>query len=93
MKDFKKINIFIADKIHPKGIQNLKKTGFTVIECYGLDNKALIDFIYRKKDRKDNHFLELAKEKMKNINGKENTQYLWEEARKECVDLWFKINH
>ena len=45
------------------------------------------------KDRKDNHFLELAKEKMKNINGIENTQYLWEEARKECVDLWFKINH
>ena len=44
-------------------------------------------------DRKDNHFLELAKEKMKNINGKENTQYLWEDARKECVDLWFKINH
>ncbi len=52
MKDFKKINIFLADKIHSKGIQNLKKTGFKVIECYGLDNKGLIDFIYRNKEIK-----------------------------------------
>jgi len=42
------------------------------------------------KDRKDNHFLELAKEKMKKIDGKENAHYVWEDARKVCVDLWFK---
>ncbi len=45
MKDFKKVNIFIADKIHSKGIQNLKKTEFAVIECFGLENKGLIAFI------------------------------------------------
>jgi D-3-phosphoglycerate dehydrogenase len=48
MKDFKKIKIFIADKIHLKGVQILKKTGFAIIECYGLENKELIDSIERR---------------------------------------------
>jgi D-3-phosphoglycerate dehydrogenase len=53
MKDFKKINIFIADKIHSRGIQNLKKTGFAIIECNGLDNNKLIELIDRR-DSKGN---------------------------------------
>lgn len=45
------------------------------------------------KDRKNISTLKLAKRKLKSITGKENNVDLWENARKECVDLWFKINH
>jgi D-3-phosphoglycerate dehydrogenase len=39
------VKIFVADKIHTKGIEMLKRAGFKLIECYGLTNDLLIKSI------------------------------------------------
>ena len=41
------VNIFIADEIHPSGINHLKKAGFNVIQKTGLSNNELLKFIIK----------------------------------------------
>src|SRR5258706_14448517 len=39
------MKVFIADIIHPRGIDLLESNGFDVIKAYNLSNKQLIKFI------------------------------------------------
>ena len=45
------------------------------------------------KDKRDTITVELVKEKLKTIDRKDRSLWHWENLRKDCVKLWFKINH
>ena len=44
-------------------------------------------------DKTDSQLIELAIKNMNAIDPKERFAFPWENLRKDCVDLWFKINH
>lgn len=70
MKQFNGFKIFVADKIHPLGLSMLRKSGFTVIEKYGLSNTDLIAFIEINTANKD-AFSCLIIRSVRNISEKE----------------------